>query len=150
MARITIQDCVEKIENRFDLVVLAAQRARQVQSGSEPTVDRDNDKNSVVALREIAAASIDIENLEKTSIQAFRRHISSRDEREEELDALLDQDTTQRNKSIEIGGSDKPPTPTTSPSKANIEIGTKSASKIKTTSLTETIEGDTEENISDS
>ena len=54
MARVTVEDCVDKVPNRFELVMLAAHRAREIQSGSIPTVDRDNDKNPVVALREIA------------------------------------------------------------------------------------------------
>ena len=56
MARVTVEDCVDKIPNRFDLVLLAAQRARQISGGADLTIDRDRDKNPVVALREIAAA----------------------------------------------------------------------------------------------
>ena len=59
MARVTVEDCVDKVPNRFDLVMLAAHRAREIQSGSVPTVDRDNDKNPVVSLREIAVAAAD-------------------------------------------------------------------------------------------
>lgn len=63
MARVTVEDCVEQIPNRFDLVVLAGQRARDIASGSELTVDRDRDKNPVVALREIATAELDMGEL---------------------------------------------------------------------------------------
>lgn len=63
MARVTVEDCVERIPNRFDLVVLAGQRARDISSGSELLVDRDRDKNPVVALREIADANLDTEEL---------------------------------------------------------------------------------------
>ena len=58
MARVTVEDCVEKIPNRFELVMLAAQRARNISAGAELTIDRDNDKNPVVALREIAEGKI--------------------------------------------------------------------------------------------
>ncbi len=61
MARVTVEDCVERIPNRFDLVMLAAQRSRDVSAGSPLTVDRDNDKNPVIALREIADGTVDLE-----------------------------------------------------------------------------------------
>ena len=63
MARVTVEDCIEKVENRFDLVLLAAHRARMISSGQQITVDRDNDKNPVVALREIADATLTPEDL---------------------------------------------------------------------------------------
>ncbi len=63
MARVTVEDCVEKVPNRFELVLLAAHRARDIRSGSPLTVERDNDKNAVIALREIADETVDIEAL---------------------------------------------------------------------------------------
>ena len=63
MARVTVEDCIEKIPNRFDLVLTASQRARGVLKGDLPTIDRDNDKNPVVALREIAAETVDTDNV---------------------------------------------------------------------------------------
>ncbi len=59
MARVTIEDCLDQVENRFELVILSAKRARQISNGAEPTVDWDNDKPTVVSLRELAAGSID-------------------------------------------------------------------------------------------
>jgi DNA-directed RNA polymerase subunit omega len=61
MARVTVEDCIDKVDNRFDLVLLAAHRARMISSGSQLTVDRDNDKNPVVSLREIAESSISLQ-----------------------------------------------------------------------------------------
>ena len=75
MARVTVEDCVDKIPNRFDLVMLAAQRARDISSGTELTVDRDNDKNPVVALREIADETVEIEELAESLIQGLQRHV---------------------------------------------------------------------------
>ncbi|MGH6932767.1 MAG: DNA-directed RNA polymerase subunit omega [Dongiaceae bacterium] len=83
MARVTVEDCVQRIPNRFDLVMLAAQRARDISSGSALTVDRDNDKNPVVALREIADATVDTEVLAASLIQGLRKHVET-DEPEEE------------------------------------------------------------------
>lgn len=88
MARVTVEDCVLKIPNRFDLVMLAAQRAREISAGSQLTVDRDNDKNPVVALREIADSSVDFDNLRQAVISGLQKHVE-RDEPEEDMMELL-------------------------------------------------------------
>ena len=74
MARVTVEDCIEKVPNRFELVLLAAFRARQISQGAPLTVDRDNDKNSVVALREIADGTIDTEDLKEELIHSLQKH----------------------------------------------------------------------------
>lgn len=73
MARVTVEDCIEIIPNRFDLVVMAGQRAKQIASGSPLTQDRDNDKDSVVALREIADQTIDIDLVGEDLVQAYQK-----------------------------------------------------------------------------
>ena len=83
MARVTVEDCVLKVPNRFDLVMLAAQRARDVAAGGQLTLERDNDKNPVVALREIADETIDLEGLRNNLIQGLQRNVEQ-DEPEEE------------------------------------------------------------------
>jgi DNA-directed RNA polymerase subunit omega len=83
MARVTVEDCVLKVPNRFDLVMLAAQRARDVAAGGHLTIERDNDKNPVVALREIADETIDLEGLRNNLIQGLQRNVEQ-DEPEEE------------------------------------------------------------------
>ena len=75
MARVTVEDCVLKVPNRFDLVMLAAQRARDVAAGGQLTIERDNDKNPVVALREIADETIDLEGLRNNLIQGLQRNV---------------------------------------------------------------------------
>lgn len=82
MARVTVEDCVDKIPNRFDLVMLAAQRARELSAGAQMVVDKDNDKNPVVALREIAAEKVDTERLGDNLITGLQRHVIN-DEPEE-------------------------------------------------------------------
>ena len=84
MARVTVEDCVLKIPNRFDLVMLAAQRARDISSGAALTLERDNDKNPVVALREIADESVDIENLAEALVQGMQKYVEV-DEPEEDI-----------------------------------------------------------------
>ncbi len=84
MARVTVEDCVDKIPNRFDLVLLAAQRARQVSGGAELTIDRDRDKNPVVALREIAEETVKPKELLEAAVQMLQRvQIDDEDEADE-------------------------------------------------------------------
>ncbi len=85
MARVTVEDCIEKIPNRFKLVMVAAQRARHIVSGVPLTLDRDNDKNPVVALREIAEETIDIDTVEQSMIQGLQKH-GEQDDPEDEDD----------------------------------------------------------------
>ncbi len=73
MARVTVEDCVDKIPNRFDLVLLSAQRARQISGGAELTIDRDRDKNPVVALREIAEQTVKPRDLEEALVSGLQR-----------------------------------------------------------------------------
>ena len=83
MARVTVEDCVLKVPNRFDLVMLAAQRSREIASGAELTVDRDRDKNPGVALREIAEETTDLGGLGESLIQSMQKHVEI-DEPEED------------------------------------------------------------------
>ena len=75
MARVTVEDCIDKVDNRFDLVLLAAHRARMISSGSQLTVDRDNDKNPVVSLREIADSSISPEDLREELVHSLQKFV---------------------------------------------------------------------------
>ena len=84
MARVTVEDCVLKIPNRFQLVMMAAQRSRELSVGGEPTVERDNDKNPVVALREIADETVSLDDLENAVVEGLQRNI--------DVDELVEQD----------------------------------------------------------
>ncbi|WP_223596897.1 DNA-directed RNA polymerase subunit omega [Brucella suis] len=75
MARVTVEDCVDKVENRFELVLLAGHRARQISQGVPITVDRDNDKNPVVALREIADETLSPDDLKEDLIHSLQKHV---------------------------------------------------------------------------
>ena len=75
MARVTVEDCIDKVDNRFDLVLLAAHRARMISSGSQLTVDRDNDKNPVVSLREIADTTISPEDLREELVHSLQKFV---------------------------------------------------------------------------
>ena len=89
MARVTVEDCVDKVPNRFELVLLAGHRARAISAGAALTLDRDNDKNPVVALREIAERSMEAEHLRESVITGLQKHAEI-EESEAEAQALFE------------------------------------------------------------
>ena len=92
MARITVEDCVTRVPNRFELVMLAAQRARDVSAGAPLTVERDNDKNPVIALREIADGTVELDHLRYELIHGLRRHVEIEEQPEDDLVAAYQQE----------------------------------------------------------
>ena len=96
MARVTVEDCIEKIPNRFDLVLTASQRARGIMKGDLPTIERDNDKNPVIALREIAAETVDLEGLNDGLIKKMQRLSVQEEHDEQPVDvAVVDVDLSE-------------------------------------------------------
>ena len=89
MARITVEDCVDKFPSRFELVLVASQRARKLHAGEEPTVERDNDKNTVIALREIADSTISVNDMKENLIEEYQT-ITINDEEKEHLEIDID------------------------------------------------------------
>ena len=83
MARVTVEDCIDKVESPYELVVVAKERATQLNSGVEPTVDRDNDKNTVIALREIAVETVKVSDLTKSAVYKLRKHVEQIDDASE-------------------------------------------------------------------
>ncbi len=88
MARVTVEDCIDKVDNRFELVLLASHRARQISQGAPITVDRDKDKNPVVALREIADETLSPDDLKEDLIHSLQKHVEV-DEPEQEAGAMI-------------------------------------------------------------
>tara|TARA_Y100000817_G_scaffold188956_1_gene147625 strand:- start:205 stop:657 length:453 start_codon:yes stop_codon:yes gene_type:complete len=95
MARITVEDCLDKVENQYDLVLLAKERTSQLNSGSEMLVDEDNDKRTVVALREIAAGKLNVEELRKSSVLRLRKEPDENLEEQDSEEILSDDFETQ-------------------------------------------------------
>jgi len=85
MARVTVEDCVTKVPNRFELVMRASHRAREIASGGAPTVERDNDKNPVIALREIADGTVDLEEIEDALIKNLQKFVEADEPEEDQL-----------------------------------------------------------------
>ena len=90
MARVTVEDCIDKVDSPYELVLVAKERATQLNSGIEPTVDRDNDKNTVIALREIAVENIKVSDLEESAVYKLRKHVEQIDDSSEEDEEVGD------------------------------------------------------------
>ena len=90
MARVTVEDCIDKVDSPYELVLVAKERATQLNSGTEPTLERDNDKNTVIALREIAEENIKVQDLADSAIYKLRKHIEQVDDGVEDDDDIGD------------------------------------------------------------
>ena len=90
MARVTVEDCVDKVESPYELVLVAKERATQLNSGVEPTLDRDNDKNTVIALREIAEENIKVPDLTESAVYKLRKHVEQVDDGSEDDEIVGD------------------------------------------------------------
>jgi DNA-directed RNA polymerase subunit omega len=90
MARVTVEDCIDKVESPYELVLVAKERATQLNSGLEPTLDRDNDKNTVIALREIAKKTINVIDLTESAVHKLRKHVEQVDDGSDEDEVVGD------------------------------------------------------------
>ena len=90
MARVTVEDCIDKVDSPYELVLVAKERATQLNSGLEPTLERDNDKNTVISLREIAAENIKVSDLTESAVYKLRKHVEQVDDGLENDDDIGD------------------------------------------------------------
>ena len=90
MARVTVEDCIDKVESPYELVLVAKERATQLNSGIEPTLDRDNDKNTVISLREIAEEKIKVKDLTEAAVYKLRKHVEQIDDMGDEEEEIGD------------------------------------------------------------
>ena len=90
MARVTVEDCIDKVDSPYELVLVAKERATQLNSGVEPTVDRDNDKNTVISLREIANENVKVSDLTDSAVYKLRKHVEQVDDTSEEDEEVGD------------------------------------------------------------
>ena len=102
MARVTVEDCIEKVENRFELIIAASQRAREISNGVQIEVDKDNDKNTVISLREIGDGAITYDDLKERYLKSLQKIVVNNDDEdendiEEEFSSYLKQDDTDQN-----------------------------------------------------
>ena len=90
MARVTVEDCIDKVDSPYELVLVAKERTTQLNSGVEPTIDRDNDKNTVIALREIASEKVKVSDLEESAVYKLRKHVEQVDDTSQEDEEIGD------------------------------------------------------------
>ena len=90
MARVTVEDCIDKVESPYELVLVAKERATQLNAGVEPTIDRDNDKNTVISLREIAEEKIEVSDLTESAVYKLRKHVEQVDDSAEDDEDIGD------------------------------------------------------------
>ena len=90
MARVTVEDCIDKVDSPYELVLVAKERATQLNSGIEPTLDRDNDKNTVIALREIAEENVKVQDLSESAVYKLRKHVEQVDDSAEDDEEVGD------------------------------------------------------------
>jgi DNA-directed RNA polymerase subunit omega len=102
MARVTVEDCIDKVENRFELVLLASHRARMISSGSPLTIDRDNDKNPVVALREIAEQTVQPDDLKEDLIHSMQKYVEVDEPEAEAVPMIASPSTAGGNEDAEV------------------------------------------------
>ena len=151
MARITVEDCLKKIDNQYDLVLLAKERTSQLNSGAEMLVEKDNDKNTVVALREIGEGKVDIDELKKNAVLRLRKEPNESDE--EVIEEEVSNDDFEKEYKGEVSKSGVAILPSKRMRKAPIQ-NTSSPDEKKepetTLQLTEEVKSDTEEKLSPS
>ena len=148
MARITVEDCLDKIENQYDLVLLAKERTSQLNSGSEMLVEEDNDKRTVIALREIAGGKVDVDELRKSAVSRLRKEPDENLEEQETEEISSDDFEKQYKGEVSKSGvailpskrMRKIPTPTASPSNLEEDIKKASEEENSPLKLTEEIE----------
>ena len=104
MARVTVEDCIDKVESPYELVLVAKERAVQLNSGLEPTLDRDNDKNTVISLREIAEETIKVKDLTDSAIHKLRKHVEQVDDGSEDDEIVGDDFESMYKGEISISG----------------------------------------------
>ena len=144
MARVTVEDCIDKVESPYELVLVAKERATQLNSGLEPTLDKDNDKNTVIALREIAQDNIKVNDLTDSAVYKLRKHVEQVDESTE-----ADEDVGDDFESLYKGEISKSGTPILPSKRARKAPEKIQVSKEDLAELSETAKPDVETEVSD-
>ena len=144
MARVTVEDCVDKVDSPYELVLVAKERATQLNSGIEPTLDKDNDKNTVIALREIADENIQVKDLTESAVYKLRKHVEQVDDGTEDDEEVGDD--FERLYKGEISKSGAPILPSKRARKAPEKI---QVSKDDLAELSETAKPDVENSVND-
>ena len=144
MARVTVEDCIDKVDSPYELVLVAKERAAQLGSGVEPSLDRDNDKNTVVALREIASENIKVQDLTEAAVYKLRKHVEQIDDGSEDDEDIGDDFESLYKGEISKSGAPILPSKRARKTPEKIQV-----SKEDLAELSETAEPDVENSTSD-
>ena len=144
MARVTVEDCIDKVDSPYELVLVAKERATQLNSGLEPTLDRDNDKNTVIALREIAEETIKVPDLTDAAVYKLRKHVEQIDDNSEDEDDIGDDFENLYKREISKSGTPILPSKRARKTPEKIQL-----TKDDLAELSETAKPDIDETISD-
>tara|TARA_B100001121_G_scaffold308631_1_gene333210 strand:- start:349 stop:882 length:534 start_codon:yes stop_codon:yes gene_type:complete len=148
MARVTVEDCIDKVDSPYELVLVAKERATQLNSGIEPTIDRDNDKNTVISLREIAEEKIKVDELTESAVYKLRKHVEQVDEGAETDDEVGDDFESLYKGEISKSGTPILPSKRARKAPEKIQVSKEDLAELSQTAQPD-VESTTEENQSD-
>ena len=150
MARVTVEDCIDKVDSPYELVLVAKERATQLNSGLEPTLERDNDKNTVIALREIAEETIKVPDLTDAAVYKLRKHVEQIDDTSEDEDDIGDDFENLYKGEISKSGVPILPSKRARKIPEKIQVSKEDLAELKNSSEEQTIESEpSEESIED-
>ena len=149
MARVTVEDCIDKVESPYELVLVAKERATQLSSGVEPTLDRDNDKNTVIALREIAEEKIKVPDLTESAVYKLRKHVEQVDDGSEDDEEVGDDFESLYKGEISKSGTPILPSKRARKSPEKIQVSQEDLAELSQTAKPDVESSVSEENISE-
>ena len=149
MARVTVEDCIDKVDSPYELVLVAKERTTQLNSGIEPTIDRDNDKNTVIALREIAIEKVKVPDLEDSAVYKLRKHVEQVDDTSEEDEDIGDDFENLYKGEISKSGAPILPSKRARKIPEKIQVSKEDLEELKGSSEPETSNNETESEDSD-
>ena len=149
MARVTVEDCIDKVESPYELVLVAKERATQLNSGMEPTLDRDNDKNTVISLREIAEEKIKVTDLKESAVFKLRKHVEQVDDTGEEEEEIGDDFENLYKGEISKSGVPILPSKRARKIPEKLQVSKEDVEELKNSTEIKTIENNTTEELSE-
>ena len=149
MARVTVEDCIDKVDSPYELVLVAKERATQLNSGIEPTLDRDNDKNTVIALREIAEEKIKVPDLTESAVYKLRKHVEQVDNGAEDDEEVGDDFESLYKGEISKSGTPILPSKRARKAPEKIQVSQEDLAELSQTAKPDVESSDSEENISE-
>ena len=149
MARITVEDCIDKVDSPYELVLVAKERATQLNSGVEPTIERDDDKNTVIALREIAEKKIEVPDLTESAVYKLRKHVEQVDDGAEDDEEIGDDFESLYKGEISKSGTPILPSKRARKTPEKIQVSQEDLAELSQTAKPDVDHSDDEDNISD-